>query len=290
MNWLTNYIKPKLESLVKKKDVPRNLWIKCACEKQTMIYYKDFEKSLGVCKECGTHMRLPSDTRIKFLLDDGKYEKINVPLSKIDPLSFKDKKRYKDRLKQAKKKTKEDDAVVLAEGNIEGITVLLVVFDFNFMGGSMGINVGNSIVKASEISVKKNLPMIIIPSSGGARMQEGILSLMQMPRTIAAIQKIKENKIPYIVVLSDPTTGGVCASFAMLGDILIAEKGAMIGFAGRRVIEQTIKESIPDNFQTADYLLEHGMIDMVVHRKDLKNKIYKILKFIEKKKLNESSL
>ena len=290
MNWLTNYIKPKLESLVKKKDVPRNLWIKCACEKQTMIYYKDFEKSLGVCMDCGTHMRLPSDTRIKFLLDDGKYEKIKVPPSKIDPLSFKDKKRYKDRLKQAKKKTKEDDAVVLAEGNIEGIAVLLVVFDFNFMGGSMGVNVGNSIVKASEISVKKNLPMIIIPSSGGARMQEGILSLMQMPRTIAAIQKIKENKIPYIVVLSDPTTGGVCASFAMLGDILIAEKGAMIGFAGRRVIEQTIKESIPDNFQTADYLLEHGMIDMVVHRKDLKNKIYKILKFIGKKKLNESSL
>ena len=290
MNWLTNYIKPKLESLVKKRNIPRNLWIKCQCEKQIMIYYKDFEKTLGVCSECGTHMRLPSGTRIKFLLDDGKYEKINVPLSKIDPLSFKDKKRYKDRLKQAKKKTKEDDAVVLAEGNIEGIAVLLVVFDFNFMGGSMGVNVGNSIVKASEISVKKNLPMIIIPSSGGARMQEGILSLMQMPRTIAAIQKIKENKIPYIVVLSDPTTGGVCASFAMLGDILIAEKGAMIGFAGRRVIEQTIKESIPDNFQTADYLLEHGMIDMVVHRKDLKNKIYKILKFIEKKKLNESSL
>ena len=151
------------------------------------------------------------------------------------------------------------------------------------MGGSMGISVGNSIVKASEISVKKNLPLIIIPSSGGARMQEGILSLMQMPRTIAAIQKVKEHKIPYIVVLSDPTTGGVCASFAMLGDILIAEKGATIGFAGRRVIEQTIKESIPDNFQTADYLLEHGMVDMVVHRKDLKNKVYKILKFLKKK-------
>ena len=283
MNWLTNYIKPKLESLVKKRDVPKNLWIKCPCEKQTMIYYKDFEKSLGVCNECGVHMRLPSETRIKFLLDDGKYEKIKVPPSKIDPLSFKDKKKYKDRLKQAKKKTKEDDAVILAEGKIESIEVLLVVFDFNFMGGSMGISVGNSIVKASEISVKKDIPLIMIPSSGGARMQEGILSLMQMPRTIAAIQKVKENKIPYIVVLSDPTTGGVCASYAMLGDILIAEKGAMIGFAGRRVIEQTIKETIPDNFQTADYLLEHGMIDMVVHRKDLKNKIYKILKFIRKK-------
>ena len=280
MNWLTNYIKPKLESLVKKRDVPKNLWLKCQCG--TMIYYKDYEKSLGVCNECGTHMRLPSDTRIKFLLDDGKYEKIKVEANKIDPLSFKDRKKYKDRIKQARKKTKEDDAVVLAEGKIEGIEVLLVVFDFNFMGGSMGINVGSSIVKASEVSIKKNLPLIIIPSSGGARMQEGILSLMQMPRTIVAIQKVKEKKIPYIVILSDPTTGGVCASFAMLGDILIAEKGATIGFAGRRVIEQTIKESIPDNFQTADYLLEHGMIDMVVHRKDLKNKIYKILKFLIK--------
>ena len=280
MNWLTNYIKPKLESLVKKKDIPKNLWIKCQCG--TMIYYKDYDKSLGVCNECGTHMRLPADTRIKFLLDDGNYEKIKVSIGKTDPLTFKDIKKYKDRLKQARKKTKEDDAVVLAEGKIEGIDVVLVVFDFNFMGGSMGINVGSAIVKACEISVKKNLPLIIIPSSGGARMQEGILSLMQMPRTIAAIQKIKENKIPYIVVLSDPTTGGVCASFAMLGDVLIAEKGATIGFAGRRVIEQTIKETIPDNFQTADYLLEHGMIDIVVHRKDLKNKIYKILKFIEK--------
>ena len=282
MNWLTNYIKPKLESLVKKKDVPKDLWLKCQCG--TMIYYKDYEKSFGVCNECGTHMRLPSDVRIKFLVDDNKFEKIKIINGKNDPLNFKDKKNYKSRLKDAKKKTKEEDAVVVAEGKIENIPVLLVVFDFNFMGGSMGINVGNSIVKASEISVKKNLPLIIIPSSGGARMQEGILSLMQMPRTIAAIQKVKENKIPYIVVLSDPTTGGVCASFAMLGDILIAEQGATIGFAGRRVIEQTIKESIPDNFQTADYLLEHGMVDMVVHRKHLKNKIYKILKFLEKKK------
>ena len=281
MNWLTNYIKPKLESLVKKRDVPKNLWIKCQCS--TMIYYKDYEKSLGVCNECGTHMRLPAETRLKFLLDDNKYEKIKVPSTIVDPLSFKDKKRYKDRIKQAKRKTKEEDAVVIAEGKIEGKNVILAVFDFNFMGGSMGINVGNSILKASEISVKKNLPLIIIPSSGGARMQEGILSLMQMPRTIAAIQSVKKNKIPYIVVLADPTTGGVCASFAMLGDILIAEKGATIGFAGRRVIEQTIKETIPDNFQTSDYLLEHGMVDMVVHMKDLKNKIYKILKFLEKK-------
>ena len=281
MNWLTNYIKPKLESLVKKRDVPKNLWIKCQCG--TMIYYKDYEKSYGVCNECGTHMRLPSDTRIKFLLDDEKYEKIKVPISKPDPLTFKDKKKYKDRLKEAKKKTKEDDALVLVEGKIESIPVMLVIFDFNFMGGSMGINVGNSIVVASEISIKKKIPLIIIPSSGGARMQEGILSLMQMPRTIAAIQKVKQNKIPYIVVLSDPTTGGVCASFAMLGDVLIAEKGATIGFAGRRVIEQTIKETIPEGFQTSDYLYEHGMVDMVVHRKDLKNKIYKILKFTEKK-------
>tara|TARA_B100000315_G_C14558761_1_gene579490 strand:+ start:739 stop:1587 length:849 start_codon:yes stop_codon:yes gene_type:complete len=281
MNWLTNYIKPKLQSLVKKKDIPKNLWIKCQCG--TMIYYKDYEKSFGVCGQCGTHMRLPSDVRIKFLFDEGNYEKIKVPNNGNDPLSFKDKKKYKDRLKEARKKTKENDAVVISEGAIESIPVIAVVFDFHFMGGSMGVNVGDSIVKASEISVKKNIPLIMIPSSGGARMQEGILSLMQMPRTIAAIKKVKDNKIPYIVVLTDPTTGGVCASFAMLGDILIAEKGATIGFAGRRVIEQTIKETIPENFQTSDYLLEHGMVDMVVHRKNLREKLSKTLRILLKK-------
>ena len=281
MNWLTNYIKPKLQSLVKKRDIPKNLWLKCQCG--TMIYHKDYEKSLGVCDQCGTHIRLSSNMRLQFLFDEGKYEKIKVSSNNSDPLSFKDKKKYKDRLKEAKKKTKEDDAVTVAEGKIENISIIAIAFDFNFMGGSMGVSVGDSIVKGSEISLKKNLPLVIIPSSGGARMQEGILSLMQMPRTVASIKKVKDNKIPYIVILTDPTTGGVCASFAMLGDVLIAEKDATIGFAGRRVIEQTIKETIPDNFQTADYLLEHGMIDMVVHRKDLKNKIYKILKFIRKK-------
>ena len=269
MNWLTNYIKPKLQSLVKKRDIPKNLWLKCQCG--TMIYYKDYEKSLGVCDQCGTHIRLSSSMRVKFLFDEGKCEKIKVPSNNNDPLSFKDKRKYKDRLKEAQKRTKENDAVIIAEGKIENISVLAIVFDFNFMGGSMGVSVGDSIVKGSELSLKKNLPLIIIPSSGGARMQEGILSLMQMPRTVAAIKKVKDNKIPYIVVLTDPTTGGVCASFAMLGDILIAEKDATIGFAGRRVIEQTIKETIPENFQTSDYLLEHGMVDMVVHRKDLKN-------------------
>ena len=284
MNWLTNYIKPKLESLVKKRDVPKNLWLKCQCG--TMIYYKDYEKSLGVCNECGTHMRLPSDTRIKFLLDDEKYEKIKVSSNKIDPLSFKDKKKYKDRLKQAKKETKEDDAVVLAEGKIEGIDVILVVFDFNFMGGSMGISVGNSIVKASEISVKKNIPLIIIPSSGGARMQEGILSLMQMPRTVAALQLIEEAKLPHIVILTNPTTGGVTASFSMLGDIHIAEPGATIGFAGRRVIEETVKEELPKDFQTADYLKEHGMIDIVSNRQDHRKILSNILSILMDKKLN----
>ena len=284
MNWLTNYIKPKLQSLVKKRDIPKNLWLKCQCG--TMIYYKDYEKSLGVCDQCGTHIRLASSMRAKFLFDEGKYEKIKVPSNNNDPLSFKDKRKYKDRLKEAQKRTKENDAVIIAEGKIENISVLAIVFDFNFMGGSMGVSVGDSIVKGSELSLKKNLPLIIIPSSGGARMQEGILSLMQMPRTVAAIKKVKDNKIPYIVVLTDPTTGGVCASFAMLGDILIAEKDATIGFAGRRVIEQTIKETIPENFQTSDYLLEHGMVDMVVHRKDLKKKLAKILKFLLKKSQN----
>ena len=278
MNWLTNYIKPKLQSLVKKKDIPKNLWLKCQCG--TMIYYKDYEKSLGVCDQCGTHIRLSSSMRVKFLFDEGKYEKIKVPSNNNDPLSFKDKRKYKDRLKEAQKRTRENDAVIIVEGKIENISVLAIVFDFNFMGGSMGVSVGDSIVKGSELSLKKNLPLIIIPSSGGARMQEGILSLMQMPRTVAAIKKVKDNKIPYIVVLTDPTTGGVCASFAMLGDVLIAEKDATIGFAGRRVIEQTIKETIPENFQTSDYLLEHGMVDMVVHRKDLKKKLAKILKLL----------
>ena len=284
MNWLTNYIKPKLQSLVKKRDIPKNLWLKCQCG--TMIYYKDYEKSLGVCDQCGTHIRLASSMRAKFLFDEGKYEKIKVPSNNNDPLSFKDKRKYKDRLKEAQKRTKENDAVIIAEGKIENISVLAIVFDFNFMGGSMGVSVGDSIVKGSELSLKKNLPLIIIPSSGGARMQEGILSLMQMPRTVAAIKKVKDNKIPYIVVLTDPTTGGVCASFAMLGDVLIAEKDATIGFAGRRVIEQTIKETIPENFQTSEYLLEHGMVDMVVHRKDLKKKLAKILKFLLKKSQN----
>ena len=281
MNWLTNYIKPKLQSLVKKRDIPKNLWLKCQCG--TMIYHKDYEKSLGVCDQCGTHIRLSSNMRLQFLFDEGKYEKIKVSNNNFDPLSFKDKKKYKDRLKEAKKKTKEDDAVIVAEGKIENISIIAIAFDFNFMGGSMGVSVGDSIVKGSEISLKKNLPLVMIPSSGGARMQEGILSLMQMPRTVAAIKKVKDNKIPYIVVLTDPTTGGVCASFAMLGDVLIAEKDATIGFAGRRVIEQTIKETIPENFQTSEYLLEHGMVDMVVHRKDLKKKLAKILRFLLKK-------
>ena len=281
MNWLTNYIKPKLQSLVKKRDIPKNLWLKCQCG--TMIYHKDYEKSLGVCDQCGTHIRLSSNMRLQFLFDEGKYEKIKVSNNNFDPLSFKDKRKYKDRLKEAKKKTKEDDAVIVAEGKIENISIIAIAFDFNFMGGSMGVSVGDSIVKGSEISLKKNLPLVIIPSSGGARMQEGILSLMQMPRTVAAIKKVKDNKIPYIVVLTDPTTGGVCASFAMLGDVLIAEKDATIGFAGRRVIEQTIKETIPENFQTSEYLLEHGMVDMVVHRKDLKKRLAKILRFLLKK-------
>ena len=281
MNWLTNYIKPKLQSLVKKRDIPKNLWLKCQCG--TMIYHKDYEKSLGVCDQCGTHIRLSSNMRLQFLFDEGKYEKIKVSNNNFDPLSFKDKRKYKDRLKEAKKKTKEDDAATVAEGKIENISIIAIVFDFNFMGGSMGVSVGDSIVKGSEISLKKNLPLVIIPSSGGARMQEGILSLMQMPRTVASIKKVKDNKIPYIVILTDPTTGGVCASFAMLGDVLIAEKDATIGFAGRRVIEQTIKETIPEKFQTSEYLLEHGMVDMVVHRKDLKKKLAKILRLLLKK-------
>ena len=202
-----------------------------------MIYYKDYDKSLGVCNECGTHMRLPADTRIKFLLDDGNCEKIKVSIGRTDPLTFKDIKKYKDRLKQARKKTKEDDAVVLAEGKIEGIDVVLVVFDFNFMGGSMGINVGSAIVKACEISVKKNLPLIIIPSSGGARMQEGILSLMQMAKTTISHQNHASKNLPFISVLTNPATGQAFASFANLADIILAEPGSIVGFSPVRHLQ-----------------------------------------------------
>ena len=271
MNWLTNFVKPKLRSLVG-KDVPDNLWHKCpGCEQ--MLFHRDLEENLHVCRHCDHHMRIDPETRLSSLFDDQRYAIITQQKAKEDPLKFKDLKKYSDRIKEARNKLKQEDALVIASGSIGGHPVVAAVFDFRFMGGSMGVPVGSGILKAAEFATSKKAALLVVPSSGGARMQEGILSLMQMPRTTIAVRLMKEARLPYITLLTDPTTGGVSASFAMLGDIAIAEPGAMIGFAGARVIKETIRAELPQGFQTAEYLLEHGMVDMVVSRHHLRDKI-----------------
>ena len=279
MNWLTNFVRPKLQRLVAPKEVPDNLWHKCpGCGH--MIFHRDMEKSLNVCQHCGHHMRLPVKKRLEMLFDDGKYQRIELPKAIEDPLKFKDQKRYTDRLKDTRARTGEHDAIVVAHGRMGGLNVVIACFNFDFQGGSMGIAVGEGLVAASELAVLQDAPLIVVPASGGARMQEGILSLMQMTRSTVAVQKVKDKHLPYIVLLTDPTTGGVSASFAMLGDIAIAEPGAVIGFAGARVIESTIREKLPDGFQRAEYLLDHGMVDMVVPRRELRATLVRILSLL----------
>ena len=243
-----------------------------------MIFHKEFSANHNVCKTCGFHDHLSAKERIEFLLDKNSIEIITIPKPKLDPLNFKDKKKYSDRIKDAQSKTKLDDALLVRFGSIDKTPVILACFDFAFMAGSMGRYVGDGLILASEEAIKRKCSLIVVPSSGGARMQEGIFSLMQMPRSTIAINKIKKAKLPYIVLHANPTTGGVTASFAMLGDIHVAEPGAIIGFAGRRVIEETVKEKLPENFQTAEYLKSHGMIDIVVPRSEQKTKISKLLK------------
>jgi acetyl-CoA carboxylase, carboxyl transferase, beta subunit len=279
MNWLTNYVRPKLQALVRPKDVPENLWHKCpGCGH--MIFHRDLEKALHVCQHCGHHMRLTVKKRLEILFDDGHYTRIELPRVADDPLRFKDQKRYTDRLKDTRAKTGEQDAIIVAHGKMDGQGVVVAAFNFDFQGGSMGVAVGEGIVAAAELAVLQDAPLIVIPASGGARMQEGILSLMQMARSTVAVDKVKEKRLPYIVLLTDPTTGGVSASFAMLGDIAIAEPGCVIGFAGARVIENTIREKLPEGFQRAEYLLDHGMIDMVVPRKDLRATLIRTLSLL----------
>ncbi len=277
MNWLTNFIRPRIRSIVgEQKDVPDNLWQKCeSCD--GMLFHKELKGNMNVCYHCGHHLALDVRERLELMFDDGKYERIATPRVPHDPLKFKDSKKYADRLVASQKKTKEQDAIQIARGTIGGNAAVVAAFDFAFMGGSMGTAVGEGIVKAAEVAVKDNAALIVVPSSGGARMQEGALSLMQMPRSIIAIDMVKEEGLPYIVLLTNPTTGGVSASFAMVGDIHLAEPGAMIGFAGRRVIEETVRETLPKEFQTAEYLLEHGMVDMVVKRAELKDTIGRLL-------------
>ena len=272
MNWLTNFVRPKIQALVQKSDVPENLWQQCpACEQ--MVFHRELEAALQVCPHCGHHLRLAAAERLKIMFDDGEFETLALPSLIGDPLKFKDLKRYADRLKDARAAAEEGDALIVAHGAMGGAEAVIAAFDFKFMGGSMGLAVGNGLLQGAKLAVERNAPFIVFPASGGARMQEGILSLMQMPRTVLAIDQVKQAGLPYIVVLTDPTTGGVTASFAMLGDIAIAEPGALIGFAGARVIEETIRERLPEGFQRAEYLYEHGMVDMVVHRHQIRDEI-----------------
>ena len=267
MNWIKETVLPKFKAFVKIKETEEVLWIKCKSCSQ-MIFHKEFSANYNVCKTCGFHDHLSAKERIDFLLDKDTIENITIPQPKLDPLNFKDKKKYSDRIKDAQSKTKLDDALLVSFGLIDKTPVVLACFDFAFMAGSMGRYVGDGLILASEEAIKRKCSLIVVPSSGGARMQEGIFSLMQMPRSTIAINKIKKAKLPYIVLHANPTTGGVTASFAMLGDIHIAEPGAIIGFAGRRVIEETVKEKLPEDFQTAEYLKSHGMIDIVVPRSE----------------------
>ena len=279
MNWLTNFFKPKLRAFVKRKDVPENLWQSCpSCA--NMIHHKDLNDNLRVCPTCNYHFRMTAEKRIETLFAQNDFKEIVLQKISDDPLYFNDKKKYKDRLKEYRKKTNRDDAFILGVGKINEKDAIYGFMNFNFMGGSMGRAVGEGIVTGSRTAIEKRCPFIIFTSSGGARMQEGIISLMQMPKTVAAIELLNKNKIPYITVLTEPTTGGVTASFAMLGDITIAENGSTIGFAGKRVIQDTIREELPIDFQKAEYLHEHGMVDMVVHRKDLKKTLANILSHI----------
>ena len=279
MNWLTNFVKPKLSALVKRKDVPENLWQNCpSCG--SMIHHKDLKENLRVCNTCNHHFRMSADDRIELLFSKEETKEIELDKISDDPLNFSDKKKYKDRLKEYRKKTKREDAFILLNTKIGHSNIVCGLMNFAFMGGSMGRAVGGAIVKGAQTAVEKKCPFVIFTSSGGARMQEGIISLMQMPRTVAAVELLNQNKIPYIVVLTEPTTGGVTASFAMLGDITIAEQGSTIGFAGKRVIQDTIREELPIDFQKAEYLKEHGMVDIVCHRKDLKSNLENVINHI----------
>jgi len=276
MNWLTNRVLPKIRALGRKKDTPDNLWKKCPSCNQ-MIFARDLEAALRVCPHCGHHMRLGPKARLAMIFDRGEYTVIDLPEVPTDPLKFRDSKRYSERLKDARAKSGDQDAVKVAHGTLDGNRVVVAVQNFGFMGGSMGLAVGEALIAASKLALTQEAQLIVFAASGGARMQEGILSLMQMPRTTIAVQKLREVGLPFIVVLTDPTTGGVTASYAMLGDIQIAEPGALIGFAGPRVIEQTIREKLPDGFQRAEYLLEHGMIDKVVHRAELRDTLARLV-------------
>lgn len=279
MNWISNYVRPKINSLFSRREVPENLWTKCP-ECGTMLFHRELADNLNVCTNCDHHMNITPRERFAALFDGGVFSEVKVPEPIIDPLGFRDQKKYPDRLKAAQKATSEKEAMLVAEGEIGRTPIIAAGQDFSFMAGSMGMYVGNAIVAAAERAVKLKRPLVLFSAAGGARMQEGILSLMQMPRTTVAVELLREAKLPYIVVLTHPTTGGVTASYAMLGDVQIAEPNALICFAGPRVIEQTIREKLPEGFQRAEYLLDHGMLDRVTHRKKLRDELITILRML----------
>ncbi|GIX12484.1 MAG: acetyl-coenzyme A carboxylase carboxyl transferase subunit beta [Paracoccaceae bacterium] len=279
MNWISNYIKPSINSLFSRREVPENLWRKCdGCG--TMLFHRELAENLNVCPSCNHHMPIAPRARFESLFDGGVFVPVEVPDPLPDPLGFRDQKRYSDRMREARRKTGEHEAMLVGEGRIGGAPAVAAAQDFAFMGGSMGMYVGNAVIAAAERAVSRRCPLVIFSAAGGARMQEGILSLMQMPRTTVAIRMLREARLPFISVLTNPTTGGVTASYAMLGDVQIAEPGALICFAGPRVIEQTIREKLPEGFQRAEYLLEHGMLDMVVPRREMRDRIATLIRLM----------
>ncbi|WP_416884248.1 acetyl-CoA carboxylase, carboxyltransferase subunit beta [Marivita sp.] len=279
MNWITNYVRPRINSIFSRREIPENLWVKCD-ECGTMLFHREMSDNLNVCSNCGHHMNITPRERFQGLFDGGIFTEVSVPEPLADPLQFRDQKKYPDRMKAAQKATGEKEAMLVATGEIGRTPIVAAAQDFSFMAGSMGMYVGNAIIAAAEKAVELRRPLVLFSAAGGARMQEGILSLMQMPRTTVAVQMLKEANLPYIVVLTHPTTGGVTASYAMLGDIQIAEPGALICFAGPRVIEQTIREKLPEGFQRAEYLLEHGMLDRVTDRRKMREELVQIIRML----------
>ena len=281
MNWITNLVRPKIRSLLK-RETPENLWIKCPDTGQ-MVFQKEVEDNLWVIPGSGHHLRMNAKARLGHMFDGGTYETIKVPDVPADPLKFKDEKRYVDRIKDARAKTGMQDSVLVGYGMLDQLAVTIGVQDFTFMGGSLGMAAGEAVITAANTAYERKTPLVLFIASGGARMQEGILSLMQLPRTTVAVQRLRRAGLPYIAVLTNPTTGGVTASYAMLGDVHISEPGAMISFAGPRVIEQTIREKLPEGFQRAEYLYDHGMVDMVLERKDIRPTVSRLCRLLMKR-------
>jgi len=289
MNWITNYVRPRIGTLLNRRETPDNLWLKCPDCSQ-MVFHRELAESRQVCPYCAHHMRITPQARFEALFDNAAFKQVMPPAPVADPLNFRDEKRYIDRLKDARKTTGRPDAILVGKGEILGVKAVAAASDFSFMAGSMGMAAGDAILAGARAAIAENAPFVMFSAAGGARMQEGILSLMQMPRTTIAVQMLREAKLPYISVFTHPTTGGVTASYAMLGDVQISEPQALICFAGPRVIEQTIREKLPEGFQRAEYLLEHGMLDMVVDRRHMPREIGRLLRLMLKLPAHKEAL